>query len=529
MQAIRKTDKAQIRKLAPDNFGGHCHLGLDLHVAERAGMDATCDEVGIKTVVGGAHDIRRQAITNGKQMALSQGPAGKTICPDERVVIYRGFWFAGENDLAAGRIDHFLEQRTERLARPTPLRPQVDNDWNLVRLLENFGLEGFLGDINCCHTVNAIASCLATLGNVMTDSDPTSESSSDTTPNTIEGPVPGIDIAPVSAWLEQHVDGAIGPFTYDPITGGHSNLTMTVTGSDGTRFVLRRPPLGHVLASAHDMSREHRIISGLQSSNVPVPPVAGLCTDESINGVPFYVMEFVDGHVLRDAAASATALNEVARANASCSLVDTMAKIHSVDLDAAGLSELGRQEGYIARQLKRWYSQWNQGKTRNLASVDRVHDRLRERIPEQGPASIVHGDYRLDNCMVDDQGNVIAVLDWEICTLGDPLADLGLLQVYWTGPDDDDSAWTGSATTPTGFWNRDELATRYAEVSGQDISELDFYVAFAYWKLACILEGVYSRYLGGALGEQDPASLEAFRLQVDGAAASAEQRLEEFG
>ena len=278
----------------------------------------------------------------------------------------------------------------------------------------------------------------------MTDSDPTSESSSDTAPNTIEGPVPGIDIAPVSAWLEQHVDGAIGPFTYDPITGGHSNLTMTVTGSDGTRFVLRRPPLGHVLASAHDMSREHRIISGLQSSNVPVPPVAGLCTDESINGVPFYVMEFVDGHVLRDAAASATALNEVARANASCSLVDTMAKIHSVDLDAAGLSELGRQEGYIARQLKRWYSQWNQGKTRNLGSVDRVHDRLRERIPEQGPASIVHGDYRLDNCMVDDQGNVIAVLDWEICTLGDPLADLGLLQVYWTGPDDDDSPGLGA-------------------------------------------------------------------------------------
>ena len=181
-----------------------------------------------------------------------------------------------------------------------------------------------------------------------------------------------------------------------------------------------------------------------------------------------------------------------------------MSKIHAVDLDAAGLSELGRHEGYIARQLKRWYGQWNQGKTRDLAAVDRVHDRLSERIPDQGPATIVHGDYRLDNCMVDDTGEVVAVLDWEICTLGDPLADLGLLQVYWTGPDDADSAWTGSATTPTGFWNRAQLAERYAEVSGRDVSQLDFYVAFAYWKLACILEGVYSRYLGGALGEQDP-------------------------
>ena len=164
-----------------------------------------------------------------------------------------------------------------------------------------------------------------------------------------------------------------------------------------------------------------------------------------------------------------------------------------------------------------------------IAAVDRVHDRLLERIPDQGPATIVHGDYRLDNCMVDDSGEVVAVLDWEICTLGDPLADLGLLQVYWTGPDDADSAWTGSATTPTGFWNRGQLAERYAAVSGRDIGQLDFYVAFAYWKLACILEGVYSRYLGGALGEQDPAALEAFRLQVDNAAASAAQRLEELG
>ncbi len=359
--------------------------------------------------------------------------------------------------------------------------------------------------------------------NSSTPPSPVTTTGSDAAPH-----LEGVDVARVSAWLVEHVPGAVAPFDFRVITGGHSNLTVTVTGADGRRFVLRRPPLGHVLASAHDMEREHRIISGLQSSAVPVPPIAGLCTDTGVNGTPFYVMDFVDGHVVRDAAA-AGALDPAARDTASRSLVDTMARIHSVDLEAAGLDQLGRHEGYIARQLKRWYGQWNQGKTRELAAVDAVHDRLLERIPEQGPATIVHGDYRLDNCMVDDRGDVIAVLDWEICTLGDPLADLGLLQVYWTGPDDDASAWTGSATSVPGFWNRAQLADRYAEVSGRDIGQLDFYVAFAYWKLACILEGVYSRYLGGALGEQEPSALEAFKTQVDNAAAHASRCLEELG
>ncbi len=237
--------------------------------------------------------------------------------------------------------------------------------------------------------------------------------------------VPGIDVDTVTDWLDEHVEGAVGPFTFDVIAGGHSNLTYRVTGSDGNRFVLRRPPLGHVLASAHDMGREHRILSGLQSSAVPVPPVKGFCDDLDVNDAPFYVMGFVDGHVLRDRATAEQALTPAARSNASRSLVDTMAAIHAVDLESVGLSDLGRHDGYIERQLKRWYSQWNQGKTRELPGVDRVYDGLLARIPEQGPATIVHGDYRLDNSMVDDDGNVVAVLDWEICTLGDPLADVG--------------------------------------------------------------------------------------------------------
>jgi len=338
--------------------------------------------------------------------------------------------------------------------------------------------------------------------------------------------VAGIDVPAVTTWLETNVPGARGPFLFDVIAGGHSNLTYRVTGADSTRYVLRRPPLGHRLASAHDMGREHRIIHALQDTAVPVAPALGYCDDESVNDAPFYVMGFVDGHVIRDRATACAVLTPEARRHASESIVDTMAAIHAVDLDACGLSDLGRHDGYINRQLKRWYGQWNAQKTRELPAVDEVHDALLQRIPEQGAASIVHGDYRLDNCMIGDNGDVVAVLDWEICTLGDPLADVGLLQVYWTGPNDAASAWTGSATTAEGFLDRADLARRYAEVSGRDLSDLPFYVSFAYWKLACILEGVYARYLGGALGQRDAAELEPFKLQVDGAAAQARAVLE---
>jgi aminoglycoside phosphotransferase (APT) family kinase protein len=335
----------------------------------------------------------------------------------------------------------------------------------------------------------------------------------------------GINVDAVTRWLAEHIDGARPPFTFDLIAGGHSNLTFRVTDAGGSVFVLRRPPLGHVLASAHDMGREYRIISGLQHSAVPVPPSLGYCDDLAVNEAPFYVMGFVDGHVIRERSLAESALTPAGRANASRSLIDTMAAIHAVDLQSAGLSDLGRHEGYIARQLKRWYGQFDQQKTRELPLVKQVHDALAARIPEQGPATIVHGDYRLDNSIVSDDGEVVAVLDWEICTLGDPLADIGLLHVYWTGPDDDPSAWGGQATTAEGFWNRDQLGPRYAEVSGRDLSELDFYVAFGYWKLACILEGVYARYLGGALGERDPAELAPFAAQVDGAIARAAEHL----
>jgi aminoglycoside phosphotransferase (APT) family kinase protein len=340
------------------------------------------------------------------------------------------------------------------------------------------------------------------------------------------GALPGIDVEPLSAWLGANIPGAAAPFTFDVVAGGHSNLTYVVTSSTGSRFVLRRPPLGHVLPSAHDMGREHRIISALAPTPVPVAPALAYCDDLAVNGAPFYVMGFVDGLVLRDVHQAENSLSVEARGAASQSIVDTLAAIHAVDLSAVGLDDLGRHDGYIARQLKRWYGQWNAQKTRELSEVDHVHEALSTRIPDQGPASIVHGDYRLDNCMLHRDGTVAAVLDWEICTLGDPLADIGMLQVYWTGPDDQDTAWTGSATKAPGFANRAELLDRYAEVSGRDLSSIDFYVAFAYWKLACILEGVYARYLGGALGERDTSAYDVFKVQVERAAAQSAEYAE---
>jgi aminoglycoside phosphotransferase (APT) family kinase protein len=336
----------------------------------------------------------------------------------------------------------------------------------------------------------------------------------------------GINLPTVSAWLTSHIAEAAPPFQFTLIAGGHSNLTYLVTDARGRRYVLRRPPLGHVLASAHDMGREHRIISSLQGTAVPVPSTVGFCDEPSVNESPFYVMHYVDGHVVRDLDAAHRTLSVAARQRASESLVDTMAAIHSVDLDRTGLTTLGKHEGYIQRQLKRWYGQWGQQRTRDLPEVDRAHELLAQMVPEQGPATIVHGDYRLDNCMVSDTGEVVAVLDWEICTLGDPLADLGLLLVYWTGPNDPASAWTGGATTADGFLDRVDLAERYAAVSGRDISALPFYVAFAQWKLACILEGVYARYLGGALGDRSPDELLPFKLQVEEAARMSVATLE---
>ncbi|MCB0962700.1 MAG: phosphotransferase family protein [Acidimicrobiales bacterium] len=319
--------------------------------------------------------------------------------------------------------------------------------------------------------------------------------------------IAGIDREPVTAWFREHT-AARPPLDFELIAGGRSNLTFRVTDAADGAWVLRRPPMGHVLATAHDMGRESRIMSALADTDVPVPPVVGLCTDEAVNGAPFYVMDFVEGLVIRDAAA-AEPMSVAQRAAAGRSLAETLAKIHAVVPDEVGLADLGRKEGYIARQLKRWNGQFEQARTREVPEVTAAHDRLVARIPEQGPAAIVHGDYRLDNCMVDPDGQIVAVLDWELCTLGDPLADLGILMVYWTEPDDPMAALPGAATTLEGFPSRAELVDAYRAAGGRPVGDLDYYVAFGYWKLACILEGVFTRYTAGAMGD-DGADAQVF-------------------
>jgi aminoglycoside phosphotransferase (APT) family kinase protein len=251
--------------------------------------------------------------------------------------------------------------------------------------------------------------------------------------------------------------------------------------------------------------------------------VVGLCEDEAVNGAPFYVMEFVEGPVLRGLAEAEAFPEEADRWAIGERVADTLVAIHAVDPDAVGLGDLGRKQDYVARQLRRWQGQWEKSKTRELPVVDRVHERLSARIPEQGPATLVHGDYRLDNMILTDSGEVAAVLDWELCTLGDPLADVGQLVVYWADPAEENPIGLGQpANLAPGFPTREELIARYAERSGRDLSDLDFYVALGYWKLAVIIEGVYRRYRDGGFGASNDG-IEYFARLTERLAAEAER------
>jgi aminoglycoside phosphotransferase (APT) family kinase protein len=344
-------------------------------------------------------------------------------------------------------------------------------------------------------------------------------------PQATEAAPDGIDRAGVEAWFADHVEGAEPPLAFDRVSGGRSNLTYGVADTAGHRWALRRPPLGKRLASAHDMGREHRIISALQSTGVPVPPVVGLCEDETVNGAPFFVMGFVEGPILRTRGEAEEAFGEADRRAIGERVVDTLVAIHAVDVDEAGLGDLSRREDYVARQLHRWHGQWEKSKTRELAVVDDVHRRLAARIPEQGPATIVHGDYRLDNMILAPSGEVAAVVDWELCTLGDPLADVGMLLVYWSEAGDEFTPLFEAATTAAGFPGREEVKARYAERSGRDLSGIDYYVALGYWKLAIVLEGVFARYAAGQYGETDEGFQEFAKVveQLAEAADTAER------
>jgi aminoglycoside phosphotransferase (APT) family kinase protein len=316
----------------------------------------------------------------------------------------------------------------------------------------------------------------------------------------MSGP-PGVDVERLTEWAATGLPDCRPPFRAELLAGGRSNLTYRVTDSAGRVFALRRPPLHGVLPTAHDMAREHRIISALAGSDVPVPPALALCEDADVLGAPFYVMNFVDGTVLTDEN-DAAVLSLDARRRVSEGMADLLVTLHDVDVDAVGLGDLAKREDYVARQLKRWLGQFGQVKTREIPSIERAHALLVDNIPEQQGATIVHGDFRLGNVIAGDDGEIRALLDWELCTLGDPLADVGYLAICWPENDRESAAMWGPNRLP-GFLSKAELLDRYATASGRSASNFAFYVSLAYWRLGCILEGVYSRSLAGAQGDKD--------------------------
>lgn len=309
----------------------------------------------------------------------------------------------------------------------------------------------------------------------------------------------GIDYDGVSRYFAQHITGGDAPLTIALISGGRSNLTYKIS-SPTQHWVLRRPPLGHVLPTAHDMAREYKVLAGLAKTDVPAPRPFALCEDNAVNGAPFYVMEFREGVIIVDSLPDGYAATETERRDLGLGMMRTLAALHAVDYNAVGLGDFGRPEGYLERQVRRWHEQWQRSETRPLPEIDEVIRRLRAAIPESPAPTIVHGDYRLGNLMMDAEkpGRVRAILDWEMATLGDPLSDVGYTLLYWTEMGDPPEAIAGSsATAQPGFSTRAELVEEYARASGRDVKHVDFYRVLAAYKLAVIVEGIHARFLKG--------------------------------
>ncbi|MGH8962132.1 MAG: phosphotransferase family protein [Jatrophihabitantaceae bacterium] len=338
--------------------------------------------------------------------------------------------------------------------------------------------------------------------------------------------LPGLDLAALTSWLDaEHPGLRRGPLAGEVIAGGKSNLTYRVTDGS-TTWALRRPPLAHVLPTAHDMVREFRVISALHGTDVPVAQAIALCEDKGVLGAPFYLMSYVDGLVL-DRPEVIAGLDTTAARMACEQLVDTLVALHAVDPESVGLPEFGRPDGFLTRQVRRWHQQWQASETRPLEILDQVLARLSGTVPDQSAPAIVHGDYRLTNVMFrPDLSAIAAVVDWEMATLGDPLTDVGLLVVYQTLSVDGDFVMP-RMSPGDGFLSPRELVARYDAGSHRDLSQLDWYVGFGYFKLAVVAEGIHHRYLqgktvgagfdhfGAAVPELLAAALTALASRVD--------------
>lgn len=342
----------------------------------------------------------------------------------------------------------------------------------------------------------------------------------------MEANVVGFDVPVVEAWLAAATE-LTPPIAWHRLPGGHSNLTYQLTDAAGRQLVVRRPPQGELLPKAHDMWREYRIIAGLWSTPVPVARPVAYCDDRAVCETHFYVMGKVEGEALYNGEVVAAWLDEPARRRAGEQFVDVLAALHSIDPADVGLAELGRPDGYVARQLKTWYGSWNASiayADHDEARVHELYALLSARIPEQGPGRIVHGDYGPHNSLFSSTGDLMAVLDWEIATLGDPLADFAYSLNAWVEPGDPGVYGSDPPTALAGFPSRDDLIARYAAATGADLSELAFYRSFNSFKTACILHGVYARYRAGQKSTEGvdlPMLFARIGLSLDNAAAMA--------
>lgn len=316
---------------------------------------------------------------------------------------------------------------------------------------------------------------------------------------------PGLDVAALTAWLSKaHPELAAGPLRAEVIAGGRSNLTYSVEGAR-VPLVLRRPPLGHVLSSAHDMAREHRVISALAGSAIPVPTAVDLVDDTGgdITGTTFFLMEKAPGKVVVSRKQNAAYTSDEIR-DLSFELIHHLAALHSVDVEAVGLEGFGKPVGYLTRQLSTWRRQLEASRSRDVPALDKLQAALEQGVPETTRTGIVHGDYRLDNALVDgNPPKISAILDWEMATLGDPLVDLGIFALYWDIGKLPSGGAIASAVDPAaGYPEFEELAESYAVEAGITLPDLSWYRAFAAYKLAVILEGIHYRYqAGGTVGE----------------------------
>jgi aminoglycoside phosphotransferase (APT) family kinase protein len=340
----------------------------------------------------------------------------------------------------------------------------------------------------------------------------------------MDAPVPpGIDAARVGAFFERALPALGAPLRFELISGGRSNLTYRVRAGEKV-FALRRPPLGHVIATAHDMRREFRVLAALADTAVPVPRPLALCEDPAVAELPFYVMEFRDGVVLQDRVPEGYLRGPEDGRRVSRALVETLAQLHAVDFRAVGLSDFGRPEGYLARQVERWSKQWQANRTAPLEEIEELLARLARALPASPPASIVHGDYRLGNLALDrhEPGRVVAIFDWEMATLGDPLADLGYTLIYWVEPGERAAGGVEATAVSAqpGFFTRAELVEGYAKASGRDVGAVDFYQVLALTKLAVISEGILKRF---QLGKTVGPGFEGMRRAAEPLAARALQ------